>query len=135
MKRVSFVFSVVLAMAFLLIAIGIIHGTEVHAAATTFYVSTTGSNSNPGTQSLPFATIQKGVDAAGVAGPGSTVLVRGGTYHVTSPINITASGASGSPITIKAYTGEIPIISVRTRIPAMRYKTTRIRDRRLPTMA
>ncbi|UKS26894.1 right-handed parallel beta-helix repeat-containing protein [Paenibacillus sp. HWE-109] len=118
MKRVSFVFSVVLAMAFLLIASGIIHQTEVNAAATTFYVSTTGNNNNPGTLSQPFATIQKGVNAAGAAGPGSTVIVRGGTYNVTAPINISTSGASGSPITIKAYRDEIPIISGQNTYPS-----------------
>ncbi|WP_261305285.1 right-handed parallel beta-helix repeat-containing protein [Paenibacillus andongensis] len=116
-KRVSLVFSVILTVTLLLIAIEMIHEKEVHAAATTYYVATTGNDNNPGTQSLPFATIQKGVNMAGTAGPGSTVIVRGGTYNLTSPISITTSGASGSPITIKAFAEEIPVISGQNTYP------------------
>lgn len=44
----------------------------------TYYVSTSGSDSNPGTIDRPFRTIQKGVDTVAADG---TVYVRGGTYH------------------------------------------------------
>lgn len=73
----------------------------VPAWATTYYVSTTGSNSNSGTISSPFMTIQK---AANVATAGDTVIVRGGVYRET--VTMTNSGAAGSPITFKAYNGE-----------------------------
>jgi parallel beta-helix repeat protein len=54
------------------------------------YVATTGSDSNPGTQSAPFRTIQK---AANVVSAGTTVHVAPGTYAetITSAVNGTAS--------------------------------------------
>ncbi len=72
---------------------------------TAYYVSTSGSNSNPGTLAAPWLTIQK---AANSATAGSTVYVRGGTYgeHVT----INVSGTSGSPITFQSYPGEQAVI-------------------------
>lgn len=47
------------------------------ATPNNYYVATTGSDSNPGTQSAPFKTIRK---ASTVAGPNSTVHVAPGTY-------------------------------------------------------
>jgi parallel beta-helix repeat protein len=46
--------------------------------AITYYVATSGSDTNPGTQSQPFQTITK---AASVATSGDTVLVNSGVYH------------------------------------------------------
>lgn len=54
------------------------------------------SNSNPGTAALPYATIGQ---AASVAGPGSTIYIRTGTYRET--IAPAVSGTSGNPITFK----------------------------------
>lgn len=57
----------------------------------TFYVATTGSDTNPGTSGQPFATIGR---ADSVAVPGTTVYVLPGTY--TGDIHTTHSGnASG----------------------------------------
>ncbi|HCF03527.1 FG-GAP-like repeat-containing protein [Flavobacterium sp.] len=62
-------------------------------AQSTFYVATTGSNSNSGTSSSPFLTIQKAVD---VASNGDTILVNPGTYSsnvsVNKSLNIFATG-------------------------------------------
>ena len=54
------------------------------------YVATTGSDSNPGSMSSPFKTIQK---AASLAKPSTTVHVAAGTYfgNVTSSVNGTAT--------------------------------------------
>ena len=49
------------------------------AAATTYYVATTGSDSNAGTSSAPFQTIQHAIDTASC---GDIVHVTGGTYNV-----------------------------------------------------
>lgn len=74
-------------------------------AATIFYVSTDGSDGNAGTQTAPFATIQKAVDAAE---GGDTVKVLAGTY---TPQNVAPyrgmiifrrSGTPDNPITFEA---------------------------------
>ncbi len=65
-------------------------------SGTVWYASTSGSDSNPGTQALPFRTIQRGVTAAAT---GDWVLIRGGTYDETI-----ATAASG--VTIAGYPGE-----------------------------
>lgn len=76
----------------------------VHAA--TYYVSTTGNDSNPGTQSQPFQTLAKGVSPLNA---GDTLYIRGGTYN--QPINVGGkSGTAGNYITIAGYPGETVII-------------------------
>src|SRR5262245_5454261 len=75
--------------------------------ATDYFVGGAGaSDSNPGTASQPFATIQK---AASVAQPGDVVNVRSGTYRET--ITPTNSGTGGNPITYQAEPGATVIIS------------------------
>ena len=51
-------------------------------AATNIYVSPTGSDSNPGTQTAPVKTITR---ADALASAGSTVHVAAGTYYVSAP--------------------------------------------------
>jgi MYXO-CTERM domain-containing protein len=84
-----------------------------NASATEYYVSTTGSDSNPGTQASPFATLQKGADTAAA---GDTVWIRGGTYKITTPassgagIQLSKSGTSDTNrIKYWAYPGETPL--------------------------
>jgi hypothetical protein len=87
--------------------------------AATYYVSTTGSDSNAGTEAAPFATWEK---AQTTAAPGDTVYFRGGRYVYTTAISactgtsatvdsvvLSKSGTSGSPINYFAYPGEKPI--------------------------
>lgn len=75
------------------------------AAGTDYYVATTGSDAADGAIGTPFATIQKGLDTA-VAG--DTIHVRGGTYRES--LTLKRSGSSGTPITLKEYTGETVIL-------------------------
>jgi hypothetical protein len=83
-----------------------------------YYVATNGNDDNPGTYSLPFATLQKGMD---VLGAGDTLYVRGGTY---TPSNSTVeagwqamayasskSGTAADTIKVWAYPGEIPVFN------------------------
>jgi hypothetical protein len=71
----------------------------------TYYVSKSGNNTNPGTLSQPWATIQK---AASTLVAGDTVYVRGGIYYEqVTPAN---SGTDDSKITYAMYSAEIPII-------------------------
>ena len=81
------------------------------AATTTYYVATTGSPSNPGTFASPFSSIAQ---AQALAGPGTDIIVRGGTYSPAANIGITASGTPSAYIRIHAYPGETPIIDGTT---------------------
>ena len=63
-------------------------------SAATYYVSTAGSDSNPGSQSQPWRTVQK---AANTTVAGDTVNIATGTY--AENVTISASGSSASPIT------------------------------------
>jgi len=74
-----------------------------HSFAADYYVATTGSDGNPGTLAQPFATMQKAVN---MASAGSTVYVRGGSYHEVVSLS-GKQGSSGNPITIKPYQNEI----------------------------
>jgi parallel beta-helix repeat protein len=63
----------------------------------TYYVSTAGSDSNPGTSSAPWKTIQK---AANTLTSGQTAVVNAGTYN--ERVQITRSGSSGNTINFQA---------------------------------
>ena len=77
-------------------------------ATTTYYVSPSGTNTNPGTITQPFATLQKAVD---LANPGDTIYMRGGTYmHTDSQVQTSRSGSSSNYITVANYPGETPIL-------------------------
>jgi MYXO-CTERM domain-containing protein len=95
----------------LVAGLGFFAARNVFAAE--YYVATTGSDSNPGTQASPFATLQKGADTAAA---GDTVWIRGGTYKTTTPkssgagIQISKSGTSDTNrVKIWAYPGETPL--------------------------
>jgi Protein of unknown function (DUF1565) len=71
----------------------------------TYYVSTTGSDSNPGTFTGPWLTIQH---AADTATPGTTVYVLGGVYNES--VKFPNSGTASAPITFASYPGQSAII-------------------------
>ncbi len=80
----------------------------------TYYVATSGSDSNSGTDAgHPFLTIGK---AASVAVAGDTVVIRAGTYRES--VTLPHSGAAGSPITFQSYPGETVTVSGADVIPA-----------------
>src|SRR5437870_6511849 len=81
------------------------HGLAQAVAGNIYYVATTGNDTNPGTDTKPFRTIQK---AATLARAGDTIYVRGGVYKES--VLLRYSGAPGQPITVKNYLGENPII-------------------------
>jgi hypothetical protein len=71
-----------------------------HAAGTNdLYVSPSGSDSNNGSQSSPFATINK---AASVATAGTIVHVAPGTYNES--VSLSKSGTATAPITFQSDT-------------------------------
>lgn len=83
----------------------------------TYYVSTSGNDSNPGTIGSPFASWAK-LNSVLVAG--DTAYIRGGTYQsLLSPVNTftyllewTFSGSGGAHITVRNYPGESPIFDM-----------------------
>ncbi|MEK6747437.1 MAG: right-handed parallel beta-helix repeat-containing protein [Pseudomonadota bacterium] len=72
------------------------------AQAATYYVATTGSDSNPGTQAAPFKNVQK---AVGVVMAGDSVFIRAGSHRAFALRNI--NGAAGAPITFQGEPGAI----------------------------
>ncbi|WP_374089775.1 choice-of-anchor Q domain-containing protein [Methylomicrobium lacus] len=78
-------------------AVMLIGSSASASAATTYYVSTSGSDSNSGTQSQPWRSITK---AATTMRAGDTAIVSAGTYNEAVTTN--SSGASGSKITFRA---------------------------------
>ena len=83
-----------------LLAVSLIIPLPVRAASS-YYVSTSGNDTNAGTLAKPFRTIQKGVSKLAA---GDTLYLRGGTY--AERVNI-----SKSNITIAGYPGETAVIN------------------------
>jgi hypothetical protein len=71
----------------------------------TFYVATTGSDSNPGTLAEPWRNVQK---ALNTLQPGQRALVRAGTYNQN--LTFARAGTAAAPITVAAYPGERPVL-------------------------
>src|SRR5208283_5717981 len=74
-------------------------------AGGTYYVSTSGSDHNPGTFAKHWLTIQH---AANIAMAGATVYVLGGVYKQS--ITFPNSGTKSEPITFTSYPGQTAII-------------------------
>lgn len=72
------------------------------------YVAPDGNDANPGTITQPFGNFAK---AIAEAMPGDTIYVRGGTYHLTSTITISAakSGTAEKLVTMSAFKDEVPL--------------------------
>ncbi len=78
-----------------------------------YYVATTGNDSNSGTQSAPWKTIQHAADTAHA---GSTVYARGGTYEELVRINVSGNPNDGF-ITFRSYPGEIAVLDATRFTP------------------
>jgi hypothetical protein len=79
-----------------------------------FYVSTTGSDSNPGTLLAPWRTIQH---ASNSVLAGDTVFVRGGVYNESVNISVSGSALAGS-ITFQTFPGEQAIVDGTGLVPS-----------------
>ncbi len=95
-KKIIFLSAITFLMFFSLVKI---------SQAATYYVETTGSDSNLGTEAQPWKTIQK---AAQTAQAGDTVFIKQGTYNeLVTPSN---SGTAGNYITFKSYPGQNAVL-------------------------
>lgn len=101
--------------------------TEAHAA--TYYIATTGNDSNAGTTTAPFATLGK---AQSLVEAGDTVFIRGGTYSIAESqiaeysgifarvFNLSKSGTENKYISYFGYPGERPVFDLSAVKPANR---------------
>src|ERR1700675_4837997 len=90
-----------------------------------FYVSTTGNDSNPGTQTAPWRTIQHAADTVRA---GSTVNVLGGVYEELVSINKSGNAADGF-ITFRSYPGETAVLDAENFTPSGRGAVLRIQSK------
>jgi Right handed beta helix region len=89
------------------------------------YVATTGDDSNPGTQTAPWRTVQHAADSVHA---GSTVNVRGGVYEEL--INISGSGnATDGYITFRSYPGETAVLDAEHLTPSGRSGVVTIQNK------
>lgn len=91
--------------------------SEVKAASqTTYYVSPSGSDSNPGTLTQPFKTINKARNVVRTVNTNMTgdiyVYLRGGTYRINDTITFenADSGTNGYNVIYANYPGESPVV-------------------------
>jgi hypothetical protein len=92
---------------------------------TSFYVSTTGDDSNPGTETAPWRTVQHAADTARA---GSTVNVRSGVYEEL--VTIKASGnATDGYIIFRSYPGETAVLDAGHIVPNGRSGIVTIHDK------
>jgi hypothetical protein len=96
-------------------------------SATVFFVAPNGDDANRGTRDKPFGTVQR---AQSAAGPGDTVYIRGGVYHLAEAqishkeriyacvTYLDKSGRPGKYITYIAYPGERPVFDYTAVKPA-----------------
>lgn len=81
-------------------------GCGLPGLAATYYVATSGHDTNAGTLSAPWRSVQK---AANTLAPGDTVLVRDGIYPEAVVVNVSGNAAAG-PVTFQNYPGETPVV-------------------------
>lgn len=74
-----------------------------YANSATYYVSTLGSDANPGTLALPFKTITKAVS---VVVAGDIIYLRGGSHLYSSKISVTKIGTATNKFYLLAYPGD-----------------------------
>jgi parallel beta-helix repeat protein len=87
-----------------LLSTGLYINMAANAATCTYFTATNGNDSNPGTLSLPFRTVNRGVRPLQ---PGQTLCIRVGLYAEELYKSVVPSGTSWSqPVTIQAYSGE-----------------------------
>ncbi len=73
-----------------------------HAAD--YFVSTAGDEAQgDGSPDRPFATVERAIHTAG---PGDSVVLRGGEYRLSQTLRFPRAGAPGRPITVRAYRDE-----------------------------
>lgn len=81
--------------------------TKIVSPLRKFFVSPTGSDSNPGTQDAPWKTPEH---AATQTRPGDWVILREGVYRLADMIQPAVSGTESAPIVFTCASGERAIL-------------------------
>lgn len=120
-KRIALI--VAISFALMSLPLTVAPANEVSAAVqTSYYVATTGSDTNVGTEAQPFKTVEKARDVIRTINGNMTgdiiVYLRGGTYNIDSTIsfNESDSGTNGYKVIYQAYSGETPVITGGTTV-------------------
>ncbi|MDA3924243.1 MAG: right-handed parallel beta-helix repeat-containing protein [Kiritimatiellae bacterium] len=118
----KFITCLYLALSFAVFAVGISSEPLIRKGeqlqSTDFFVAPNGSDVNPGTKELPFATLVKARDAIRAAKKGGdkgsfTVELRAGTYMLAETLTLTSedSGTVKAPVVWRSTPGEHAVIS------------------------
>jgi len=93
----------------LALSMAVMGGVGRWAPASTYFVATDGNDSKNGSIGSPFATFGK---AVATASAGDTIYARGGTYNLSSTLNIGTSknGSAANPFNLLAYNNEVPVL-------------------------
>lgn len=86
--------------------------TAPPSTLSSYYVSPSGSDQDPGTIDRPFRSIHKAIS---LVKAGDTIYLREGTY--TEYVRIDASGTAEKPIQLVEYPGENAVINGNNQIP------------------
>jgi len=94
---------------------------SLSGSSTWYCDARTGSDSNDGSESSPFKTLERGIRASrGVAaGTPRTVVLREGTFYPTQAVLL---GPDDSGLAVVAYPGEEPTVSGATPMPGLDWK-------------
>ncbi|WP_327690774.1 RICIN domain-containing protein [Streptomyces sp. NBC_00461] len=116
------------------------------ATQATYYVAPDGSDTNAGTITAPFKTLQHARDVVRTVNSNMTgdinVFLRGGNYPVSSTINFTPadSGTNGHQVVYAAYQNEKPVLNGGVPVTGWTqdsgniWKATLSRDNKLRTL-
>jgi hypothetical protein len=110
-----------LSLVMLLVCVSAVFGQS----NSSFYVSTTGNDSNPGTQAAPWRTVQHAADTVQA---GSTVNVRGGVYEELVSMKSSGNATEGY-ITFRSYPGETAVLDAEHFAPDARSAILTIHDK------
>lgn len=105
---------------FILLGASLFAPTDVRAVGNTYYVATTGSDSNPGTIGSPFKTVGK---LSSVMHAGDIAYVREGTYRSagnSGGLDLwlqNLHGTAAAPIVVQTYPGETAIFNFDHQTP------------------
>jgi hypothetical protein len=74
----------------------------------TVFVATNGSDTGDGSNTHPFASLQR---AYAAASPGTVIMLRAGSYSITDYVTLKKKATKDNPITLMSYPGEWAILN------------------------